>query len=238
VPTPVVNIDNLSDPLATVVEVSFGDLLGELLDTVRCFALRKTALEGQTRLGTRPPRAEPQRARRPSPRGRVTTRRRGATRTRYATSALHSARRVLMFPHASRHALLTTLYRIASQVQSLKNLGLDISRAEVGTEGSGRNRFYITDAKARAKPWPLVSPRVTAACADLGRATLRAPPAQRAAASHRRHGRPAAQRSARGTSLSPSRKHLLRRAPPADVGEGRAVGAAGGDPRHHHQQHD
>ena len=35
VPTPVVNIDNLSDPLATVVEVSFGDLLGELLDTVR-----------------------------------------------------------------------------------------------------------------------------------------------------------------------------------------------------------
>jgi hypothetical protein len=34
-PTPIVVIDNLSDPLATIVEVSFGDLLGELLDTVR-----------------------------------------------------------------------------------------------------------------------------------------------------------------------------------------------------------
>lgn len=34
--TPVVTIDNLSDPLATIVEVSLGDLLGELLDTVRC----------------------------------------------------------------------------------------------------------------------------------------------------------------------------------------------------------
>jgi len=34
-PTPVVTIDNLSDPLATIVEISFGDLLGELLDTVR-----------------------------------------------------------------------------------------------------------------------------------------------------------------------------------------------------------
>jgi len=30
-----VTIDNLSDPLATIVEISFGDLLGELLDTVR-----------------------------------------------------------------------------------------------------------------------------------------------------------------------------------------------------------
>ena len=34
-PTPVVTIDNLSDPLATIVEISYGDLLGELLDTVR-----------------------------------------------------------------------------------------------------------------------------------------------------------------------------------------------------------
>jgi len=43
-----------------------------------------------------------------------------------------------------------------AQVQSLKNLGLNISRAEVGEGGSGRNRFYITDAKARAKApvWP------------------------------------------------------------------------------------
>ena len=34
-PVPVVTIDNLSDPLSTIVEISFGDLLGELLDTVR-----------------------------------------------------------------------------------------------------------------------------------------------------------------------------------------------------------
>jgi hypothetical protein len=31
----VVTLDNLSDPLATIVEISFGDLLGELLDTAR-----------------------------------------------------------------------------------------------------------------------------------------------------------------------------------------------------------
>jgi len=34
-PVPVVSLDNLSDPLATIVEISYGDLLGELLDTVR-----------------------------------------------------------------------------------------------------------------------------------------------------------------------------------------------------------
>lgn len=28
-------IDNLADPLATVVVIEFGDLLGDLLDTVR-----------------------------------------------------------------------------------------------------------------------------------------------------------------------------------------------------------
>lgn len=33
-PTPVVKIDNMSDPFATIVSVEFGDRLGELLDTV------------------------------------------------------------------------------------------------------------------------------------------------------------------------------------------------------------
>lgn len=41
-PTPVVTIDNLSDPLATIVEISYGDLLGELLDTVRRCGTRTT----------------------------------------------------------------------------------------------------------------------------------------------------------------------------------------------------
>ena len=31
---PMVLIDNMSDPLATIITVGFGDLLGELLDTV------------------------------------------------------------------------------------------------------------------------------------------------------------------------------------------------------------
>lgn len=35
VPTPIVKIDNQSDPFATVVTIEFGDRLGELLDTVR-----------------------------------------------------------------------------------------------------------------------------------------------------------------------------------------------------------
>jgi hypothetical protein len=43
VPTPVVKIDNISDPFATLVSVEFGDRLGELLDTVRgsccCFVV-------------------------------------------------------------------------------------------------------------------------------------------------------------------------------------------------------
>jgi hypothetical protein len=34
-PTPVVRIDNLSDPFATVVSVEYGDRVGELLETVR-----------------------------------------------------------------------------------------------------------------------------------------------------------------------------------------------------------
>lgn len=34
-PQPVVKIDNISDPFATVVKVEFGDRLGELLDTIR-----------------------------------------------------------------------------------------------------------------------------------------------------------------------------------------------------------
>jgi len=40
---PVVIIDNMSDPLATVVEVSFGNVLGELLDTIQ--ALRNLGLD-------------------------------------------------------------------------------------------------------------------------------------------------------------------------------------------------
>ena len=39
---PVVLIDNTADPLATVVTVSFGDVLGQLLDT--CEALRRLGL--------------------------------------------------------------------------------------------------------------------------------------------------------------------------------------------------
>lgn len=35
VPEVVVRIDNESDPFATIVTVEYGDLLGELLDTVR-----------------------------------------------------------------------------------------------------------------------------------------------------------------------------------------------------------
>jgi len=38
VPQPVVKIDNQHDPFATIVTVEFGDRLGELLDTVRCWA--------------------------------------------------------------------------------------------------------------------------------------------------------------------------------------------------------
>ena len=38
--TPIVRLDNLSDPLATIVEIEFGNLLGELLDTVRGAAAR------------------------------------------------------------------------------------------------------------------------------------------------------------------------------------------------------
>jgi len=37
VPQPVVKIDNQHDPFATIVTVEFGDRLGELLDTVRCW---------------------------------------------------------------------------------------------------------------------------------------------------------------------------------------------------------
>ena len=36
-PTPIVIIDQESDPDATVVDLSFGDRLGALLDTVRAF---------------------------------------------------------------------------------------------------------------------------------------------------------------------------------------------------------
>jgi hypothetical protein len=35
VPEPVIKIDNQSDPFATIVSIEYGDLLGELLDTVR-----------------------------------------------------------------------------------------------------------------------------------------------------------------------------------------------------------
>lgn len=41
-PTPVVKIDNTTDPFATIVTVEFGDRLGELLDTMR--ALRNLGL--------------------------------------------------------------------------------------------------------------------------------------------------------------------------------------------------
>jgi hypothetical protein len=34
-PTPTIKIDNHSDPFATVIKVDYGDLLGDLLDTVR-----------------------------------------------------------------------------------------------------------------------------------------------------------------------------------------------------------
>ena len=50
-PVPVVTIDNLSDPLSTIGEISFGDLLGELLDTVRAAARQG----GPERADTRPP---------------------------------------------------------------------------------------------------------------------------------------------------------------------------------------
>ena len=39
---PTVLIDNMSDPLATIITVKFGDLLGELLDTVRPGPLRRS----------------------------------------------------------------------------------------------------------------------------------------------------------------------------------------------------
>ena len=35
VPEPVVKIDNQSDAFATIVSLEYGDLLGELVDTVR-----------------------------------------------------------------------------------------------------------------------------------------------------------------------------------------------------------
>jgi hypothetical protein len=34
-------------------------------------------------------------------------------------------------------------------MQSLKNLGLDITRAQLNAGEAGVNRFYVTDAKAR-----------------------------------------------------------------------------------------
>ena len=39
------------------------------------------------------------------------------------------------------------------QIQSLKNLGLDITRADIGVEGrsAGKNRFFVTDAKTSDK---------------------------------------------------------------------------------------
>ena len=38
--------------------------------------------------------------------------------------------------------------RACTQTQALKNLGLDITRAELNADGN-RNRFYVTDAKVR-----------------------------------------------------------------------------------------
>lgn len=98
---PTVSIDNLSDPLATIVEVSFGNLLGELLDT--------------------------------------------ASRGREATGRpVVPPARLTPTPPSPPSARL--------QIQSLKNLGLDITRATIGEAGLNPNRFYITDAKARAGP--------------------------------------------------------------------------------------
>merc|ERR1712224_1013975 len=56
-PVPKVIIDNKSDAFATVVEVSFGDYLGELLDTVA--SLKNLGLDinrGEVTMGTEPSR--------------------------------------------------------------------------------------------------------------------------------------------------------------------------------------
>ena len=55
VPEPKVRIDNESDPFATVVTIEYGDMLGELLDTVRCKlqAAQQAGIEESG--GVRPP---------------------------------------------------------------------------------------------------------------------------------------------------------------------------------------
>ena len=50
IPTPKVLIDQDSDPNATVVEVTFGDRLGALIDTVNCSLLRRVLNIIQERL--------------------------------------------------------------------------------------------------------------------------------------------------------------------------------------------
>ena len=101
-----------------------------------------------------------------------------------------------------RVALRLKLTR-GAQVQSLKNLGLNISRAEVGEGGSGRNRFYITDAKVRPNaavgppPWPLRNRHAALLRAQLAPATLRPPLAQRPG-------------DAAGRRAPPERQHCAR----------------------------
>lgn len=56
-PVPVVKIDNLNDPFATVVTVEFGDKLGELLDTITALKnlglnIRKAALKPGSKAST------------------------------------------------------------------------------------------------------------------------------------------------------------------------------------------
>ena len=44
------------------------------------------------------------------------------------------------------------------QIQSLKNLGLDITRAVISEGNEGKNRFYITDATARSLSAHMLAP--------------------------------------------------------------------------------
>ena len=63
---------------------------------------------------------------------------------RVARKALQQATRLLLTPPR---------FLVPSQIQSLKNLGLDITRADIGVEGrsAGKNRFFVTDAKTSDK---------------------------------------------------------------------------------------
>jgi hypothetical protein len=134
------------------------------------------------------------------PRGAARQRRRGAASrrgARHLAATPHTLLRATTHAAVARARLAAAASR-APQIQSLKNLGLDISRADL-EGGSARNRFYITDAKARATH-DRCSARARAHASahkksGSGGATRRRAASPRRAASRRAAPRPAATRT-------------------------------------------